>query len=219
MWMRRLIVVAVVLGTIPSFVHAQTFDVGPSFGYYRPFGRFDPADLYASDLPMTPNELAGLAWGLEAHVAGRAPWSVKGVFSTASSKLPVFVNPGFGGASQTEERVNIATLEAQYRLRSGADGSRWLVGAGPAMIQHRGEGYSRYGSPQSWGGAVGLEFEHDIAHHLQLCANLRGVAYRFNMNSSWDHLNSLSQHGLQFDGLATLGLRWHGSLPGSPRER
>jgi hypothetical protein len=161
---------------------------------------------------MTPNQLAGLAWGVEAHVAGRTPWSLKGIFSTASSKLPVFINPGFGGAAQTEERVNIVTLEAQYRLSAGADDSRFLVGAGPAMIQHRGEGYSRYGSPRSWGGAVGLEFERDIAHHLQLCANLRGVAYRFNLDFP-------PEHGLQIDGLGTVGLRWHGSLPGSPRER
>ncbi len=126
---------------------------------------------------------------------------LEAAFSTIASTLPPFANPGSGVVSRTEERVNVLTLEAQYDVAPSQGVSQLLLSAGPTMIQHRGDGYSRYGSPSSWGGVVGLEFVRGVTHQLQFAAGLRGFVYDLNVASS-------AQRGTQFDGLATLGVRW-----------
>lgn len=193
---------AIVLAVLPALVSAQAIEIGPSVGYYRPLGGFDAASLNASDLPTRPSQLSGVAWGADLRTAFRNRMGIEATFSTIASTLPPFGNPGSGTAIRTDERVNVLTLEAQYDLGPTQGSSQLLVSAGPAMIQHRGEGYSRYGSPGSWGGGVGLEFVRAMTPQLQIAANLRGLIYAFNLASA-------PQHGTQFDGLVALGVRWH----------
>jgi hypothetical protein len=200
------------LAALPTSVLAQGIEIGPSVGYYRPLREFDPAAVSASDLPSRPSELSGVAWGAEMGAAFRNRIGIEATFSTIASTLPPFGNPGLGTVSRTEERVNILTLEAQYDVAPSQGGSQLLVSAGPTMIQHRGEGYSRYGSPGSWGGVAGLEFVHGVTQHLQLAVNLRGVLYSFNLSSP-------PQHGTQLDGLAVISVRWRVPLrSASPNE-
>lgn len=189
------------LVALPMPVLAQSIELGPSIGYYRPLRGFDPAAFTASDLPTRPNELSGVAWGVEMAAAFRNRMGIEAGFSTTPSTLPAFGNPGFGAVSRTEERVNVVSLEAQYDVVPRQGPSQLRVSAGPTMIQHRGDGYSRYGSPSSWGGAMGLEFVHGVMRQLEFTARLHGVIYAFNLSSP-------PQHGTQFDALASVGLRW-----------
>lgn len=199
---RSIIAGALLLACLASLGRAQGFGIGPSVGYYRPFRDFAPASVYASDLPTTTSQLAAPTWGLDAYLGLRARWRLRGFVSTASSKLPPFASPGGGGITQTRERVTLATLEAEYALVQPSANTRVLVSAGAATIQHGGEGYSRYGSPRSWGATIGLEFEHALSRHVQLAAAARAISYSFNLNSP-------PEHGRQFDGVFTLGVRWY----------
>lgn len=196
-WRRA--VVGGLLTVSPCMLQAQTIELGPSIGYYRPLGQFDAVPIMASNLPATPSQLAGVAWGADARLTVRQRWAVAAAFSTIPSTLPVFVNPGFGGATQTHERVTVTTVEPQYRI-AGTRASELSLGVGAAMIQHGGEGYGYFGSPRSWGGVAGLELEHRLTKSLRFDASARGLVYSLSVNSF--------EHGRQFDALMTVGLRW-----------
>lgn len=205
--LRTRLYVALVLGTLPTSLLAQTISLGPSLGYYRPLGRFRATNVLSTDLPTVPSGLAGLAWGGELGIALQQRVRIQAAFSTIASTLPTLINPGFATAINTHERVNVVTLEAQYALISGHAISQLLVGVGPTFVQHRGEGYARHGAPRSFGAAGGVEFVRGVTHALQLAADLGTAIYSMNVPNP-------PQHGTQFDALLTLSARWRINLRG-----
>lgn len=197
----RLLAVLVSSCGLATLATAQSIEIGPSIGYYRPLAQFDPAPYLSSDLPERPSELQGIALGANARVVLGRRAAVEGTFATIASRLPVFISPGNAMAFHTAERVNVLTLEGQLSVSPVGAASEVRVGAGPAFVQHRGEGYSRYGSPRSWGAALGIEIARSLASHFEATARAQGIVYQFNLASP-------PQHGRQIDGLLGLGMRW-----------
>ncbi len=184
---------------IASPAAAQVLSVGPSVGYYRPFGRFDPAPIVSTDLPREPRSLAGRTWGAEARLTLRGRLGIEGSFSTVASTVPGCTCPN-GYLNPTNERVNMFIITGQYSVTPPHGPIGLVVSAGPAAIQHGGTGYGRYGSPRSWGGAGGVEATGRLSSHLEAVARVTAVAYSF-------HLGFPPQSGNQVDGLLTLGAR------------
>ena len=71
----RHLVVALSCTVLPSHLQAQTLEIGPSVGFYRPFAQFDPASYFSSDLPEHPSDLEGIAWGGDVRVSFRAAFN------------------------------------------------------------------------------------------------------------------------------------------------
>lgn len=179
---------------------AQVISIGPSIGYYRPFGQFDPTGLFSTALPRQPSDLAGIAWGVDASVRLPHRIGAEATFSTVTSTVPGCVCPG-GPRPPTGERVTLLVLAGQYRIGLPRRDYELLLGAGPATIQHGGDGYGYYGSPRSWGGAGALELTGRLASHIEAVARVMGLAYSFRLQSP-------PQSGRQFDGLVSLTARW-----------
>ena len=62
----HILVVAHMLYLARAFAAQTSVSVGPYVGYYRPFGHFDPASVYITGMPTTPQDLSGAAFGGEA---------------------------------------------------------------------------------------------------------------------------------------------------------
>jgi hypothetical protein len=187
---------------------AQVVSIGPSIGYYRPFGRFDPASLFSTALPRQPSDLAGMAWGVEVSLRLRRRIGAEAIFSTVTSTVPGCLCPG-GPRPPTGERVTLLVLAGQYRIDLPRRAYDLRLSAGPATIQHGGDGYGYYGSPRSWGGAGALELTRRMGSHVEAVARAMGLAYSL-------HHQALPQSGGQFDGLISLAARWRfgAALPG-----
>lgn len=200
---------ALSLATSAAPLAAQVVSIGPSIGYYRPFGQFDPGNVISTALPRQPSDLAGIAWGVDASVRLRGGLGAEGIFSTVTSTVPGCVCPG-GPRPPTGERVTMLVLAAQYGAALPRD-YELLLSAGPANIQHGGDGYGYYGSPRSWGGAGAVELTRRIASQFETGIRVMGLAYSFRPRS-------VPQSGKQFDGLVSLTARWRFRAV-SPNER
>jgi hypothetical protein len=208
--MRLLVLVLVSLATLAASAAAQlSIDVGPLAGYYRPFGRFAPADILSTDMPMRPQDLSGPMLGAVAHVAIRGRFGFDALAATATSTLPSCTCPG-GPTGVTHARVNLAALEGQYDISLSPGHYHLWLGAGPAIVQHAGTGYARYGSPKSVAGGFSLRAAAPLGSHFQLDASAMGMGYSFNQEFP-------PEHGPQLDALATVGLRWHWSAASASR--
>ncbi len=165
----RIVQILALTAAVTAPLSAQRgVDIGPFAGYYLPFGRFDPASVYSSDLPTEPSELRGIAWGADVRLSLHDRLGAEAIVSTAGSTLRGTVSPGNGRLLQSNERVNLAVVEGQYDVAPVPANYHILLSAGPAFIQHTGQGYAQYGSPRSWGGAFGVEFMRPVASQLQI---------------------------------------------------
>ena len=193
----------------PRALSAQvTIGLGPFMGYYRPFGHFEPASVYSTQLASDPSQLRGRAWGATGQLTLRR-LGLEAVVSTTRSMLPGAYTPG-GYAPPTPARVTAAAVVGQYDLSPSPARYHLWVGAGPALVQYGEGGYARYGSPRSWGGAVGLGVTAPLWPRLELAAAATGFAYTFDLPMPAElrpNPGSL-QHGAQRDALIHLGLRW-----------
>lgn len=95
--------------------------------------------------------------------------------------------------------MSVIALEGLYRIPVSS--YEISLGLGPALIQHGGEGYGRYGSPRSWGGVGTIEIARDVTSHFGVAAGALATAYSFNLDFP-------PQSGRQFDVLMSLGGRW-----------
>jgi hypothetical protein len=179
---------------------AQSVELGASFGWYQPLWGFRLGPIASTDLPQHANDLRGIAWGAEARVPVRDRFGVEAVFTTAASTVPGCLCPGGYILPPTGERVNLAAVEGLYRIPIGGR-NEVSFGLGPAMIQHGGEGYGRYGSPKSWGGLGGIEVSHSLTSHVEAAARALAAAYSF-------HLDFPPQSGPQLDLVISLSIRW-----------
>ena len=178
---------------------AQTIELGASVGWYQPLSGLSSGDVLSTDLPQRARELRGVAWGGEVRLPLRGAMSLEGVVATAASTTPGCLCPG-GPLPPTGQRVNLVSVEGLYTI--AIRGSNELsVGLGPAMIEHTGEGYGRYGSPKSWGGAGSVELAHSLTSHFEVAARALGAAYSF-------HLDFPPQSGRQLDLFVSISGRW-----------
>jgi len=188
---------AQVTGTLAAFV-----------GYYQPFGHFDPASVYDTSLPETPEDLRGSAWGGVGHLAFGNRFGVAVQVATTNSRVPESINPG-GVSPQTDAPVFLATVQGQYAIPLAPHARLWL-NAGTGFVRHGGTAYARRGTPASLAGAFGTTLEVPVAWHLQLTANATALVYPFDVPMPPNlRLNPGSlQHGIQEDALLHVGVAW-----------
>jgi Outer membrane protein beta-barrel domain len=182
-------------------------ELGPLVGYYRPMGDFAPSSVHGGGLPNTPQDLAGVLFGLDARtwLNERLGVEVQGALSSASI---VMNNPGFGGSFSISDNVQMAT--AQLLARTSGNGHRFWIGAGPGVVRHAGDGYSQYGSPTNLAGAVSAGVEASLGRHLALTVGVNTLVYEMNIPTPADvrGTNDPLERGLQTDALLHLGLMW-----------
>jgi hypothetical protein len=191
-----------------------TIEIGPLVGYYRPFGHFDPASVYAASLPTTPSDLRASTWGGTARVSFNRRVGVEGQLSVANSTVPG-VNTPAGPREPTRAQLLMVMVQGQYDVSPIPEQFRVLLGAGPALIRHGGDAYAHFGSPVSPGGAIGVGVTLPMVLGLQLTAGASALFYPFDvkMPPNVDTPNGQAsegsfQHGFQTDALFHLGLRW-----------
>lgn len=201
---------AIALAAPIGSLHAQlSLAVGPVTGYYHPYGHFDPASVYSTQLASDPSQLAGSALGASAQLRFTRRAAIEATVSTTRSTIPGGNTPG-GPVPPTPARVTVATLVAQYDLSPRPSRVRLWLGAGPALVRHSDGGYSRYGTPTSLGGAASIAAAVPLRSRVELAANVSGVAYTLDVPMPRDlALNPGSlQHGAQRDLVMSIALRW-----------
>lgn len=204
--------IGAVVGTLALAPHAHA-QVGASVeafaGYYRPTGHFDPASVYDVDLPLKPSDLAGAAVGATAHLSIGERYGVAAQFAVAKSQLGKVFTPA-GPRGPVDQNVSLAMLLAQYDVSPRPDLLRLWLNAGAAAIRYGGDAYRRYGSPVSFGPAIGTTMSVPLVMHLALTANVSEIFYRFNLPlpSNLALNPGPLQHGAQRDVLLHLGLDW-----------
>jgi hypothetical protein len=202
--------ILIVLSAERASLKAQALELGASFGWYQPLGTLRVGPIESTDLPQSASDLRGIAWGAEARLPLYKRAGIEGIFAMAASTVPGCACPGGSILPPTGERVSLAAVEGLYRIP--IDGSNEVsFGLGPAMIQHGGEGYGRYGSPKSWGGVGGLEVTHSVGSHVEAAARALAAVYSF-------HLDFPPESGPQLDLLMSLSVRWR-LRASSPNER
>ncbi len=186
-----------------------TVNVGPSFGYYRPFGHFDPASVYSTSLPTTPSDLRGFAWGGAAQITFGQRLGAEAKVSVANSTIHGGNTPA-GPRGPTSAHVVAVTLQAQYEVSPTPETYRVWLSAGPGLIRHGGDAYAPYGSPTSVSGALGVGISLPIGFHLQIAADATTLLYSFDVKMPPElqgNPGSL-QHGTQADALVHVDVRW-----------
>src|SRR5262245_23297049 len=201
-------VIAILL--IPAArAHTQVTGTVTAFaGYYRPFGHFDPASVYASSLPEKPEDLRASAWGGAGHLAFGNRFGVVVQVAKTSSRVPAVFTPG-GPFGPRDASVLLATLQGQYAVSSLPHAQLW-VNAGPGLVRHGGNAYELHGSPTSFAGAIGTTLVVPVAPHLQFTANATVLLYVLDVPMPPNlRLNpGRLEHGPQRDALLHAGLSW-----------
>lgn len=200
----RLLVTALACAA-PAAGAQATVEITPIVGYYRPLGAFDPAPYYTTDLPQRPSQLRGVAYGGVFRLGLRPRAGIALSAITTASTLPGCICPGGNILPSSTNRVTIATLEGQWTASPAHAPVEVRVGLGPAYIRHSGDGYDRYGTPQSWGASLSGQAQVALSAHWRLHVGANGVGYRMDVPGP-------PQHGTQLDAILSAGLVWH---PGS----
>lgn len=216
--MRRLtlIVLAIVL-TLARPVGAQVkFSIGPVIGYYRPFGKFDPASVYATNLPGTPQDLRGLTWGGAARVWLGRRFGAELQASFTQSTIPGITTPG-GPSVPTSAQVDLVVFQGLFTVLGAPSGHQVWLSAGPGLIHHGGTAYAPYALSAQLAAVAGAGARVRISRRLQAAFGLNGFFYTFDlpMPPELRHNPGSLQHGRQIDALLHLGLSW---TPGEASE-
>lgn len=202
--------IALIIGmAFATSLAAQTsVSFGPVVGYYRPYGHFEPASVYTTDLPTRPQDLSGAAFGgeVDAWFGRRVGASIEA--DVASSEVPATVTPE-GTRGPTSARVETAVVQALMSLPTSLGDHLW-VSAGLGVIRHGGTAYSRYGSPSEGAGVIGAGAKADLNNHISLIAGVTTLWYMFNLPMPTEfRLNPGSlERGRQMDAIFRLGARW-----------
>lgn len=186
-----------------------TGDLSVFVGYYRPFGQFDPASVYSTSLPESPDALRAAAWGGAGHIAFHGRFGVLAQFAATRSRVPQVITPG-GPRGPTDARVLIATVQGQYDVSPSPRTYHLWLNAGPGVVHHGGQAYAAYGSPTSFAGALGATLAVPVVAHLQFTADAMVLFYRIDIPMPSNlRLNPGSlERGTQQDALLHTGLAW-----------
>jgi hypothetical protein len=205
----ELLALAVPLAVSLPLPAQTTASAGLIVGYYRPFGHFDPASEYSTDLPGRPSDLRGPTWGGVGHLSIGRRFGVEAQVSVAQSAVPMVDTPD-GPRGPTNASVDIVSLEAQYDVSPAPERHRLWLSAGPVLVRHAGDAYAPYGNPRSIGAAGGVGLTVPLRSRLQFAADLTTLWYTFNvpMPPALRLNPGPLEHGAQRDALLHVGLRW-----------
>ncbi|HEY4101198.1 MAG TPA: hypothetical protein VGM20_10005 [Gemmatimonadales bacterium] len=201
---------AIVLVALAQSLHAQvSVTLAPTIGYYRPLGHFDAASVYATDLPLTPQGLSGTAIGGAAKAWFGHRFGAEIMASVARSTVPSIFSPE-GPTPTTPAQVEMIVAQGMVTVAGNRSGNHLWVSAGPALIRHGGDAYSRYGSSAQPAGAVGAGAQLNVSRHLLATLDLSALMYTFDLPLPQSlRLNpGQLQHGNQTDALIQFGFGW-----------
>jgi hypothetical protein len=184
-------------------------ELGPIFGYYRPYGSFEAASVYSTALPLAPKDLRGPAWGAESRVWFGERIGTGLQWSVAGSTIPSTNTPG-GPSSPTHAQVMTVTAQALLTLVGTPAQRQIWVSAGVGAIRHGGKAYEPYGTPTDVGPVVGGSARFGITRDLHATLGLSTLIYVLDVPMPPElrpNLGSL-EHGRQADLLVHLGFTW-----------
>jgi hypothetical protein len=209
--MRSLVsLAAVIVFANPLIASAQTrLEFGPLLAYYRPFGAFDPASVFSTALPRTPQDLSGVAWGgvARAWFGTRIGAEFGGLI--AGGTIPSQPTPA-GPTRPIGTRVGVVTVQGLLTLTGAPTGRQAWVSAGAGVIRHGGDAYARYGNPADTGLAIGAGARVPIAARLDATFGVSTLVYMIDVPMPPElSLNPGSlQRGRQVDTFFHLGATW-----------
>ena len=184
-------------------------ELGGTIGRYSPTRSFQPASVYSTQLPLSPDELSGLALGGQLRLwVGRI--GVQLAATTTASREGGGNTPG-GYKSPTAARVSTGSAQLLLRLTGGGGRTRAWLGAGAGAIQHDGAAYKPYGSPVNYGGVIGVGSAIRIIAGLSADLGITSMVYSLNIRGTTQTDPRISERGRQVDMLLHTGLsyRWH----------
>ena len=209
--MRRLslIVLAVLLMQALPAGAQMDVGIGPVIGYYRPFGKFDPASVYATNLPATPQDLSGLTWGGAAHIWFGRRFGAEVQASFAHSTIPSVITPQ-GPSGPTPAQVQMFMLQGLLALSGPQSGHQLWLSAGPGVVRHDGTAYAPYATSAQLAAVVGAGARVRISRRVEATCGLDGLFYTFDlpMPPELSRNPGSLQHGRQADAVIHVGVSW-----------
>ena len=178
-----LAVVLALLALATPVVAQIRVDLGGTVGRYSPEGSFQPASVYSTQLPLTPDELSGLALGGQLRLwVGRV--GVQLAATTTAVREGGGNTPG-GYKAPTAARVSTGSAQLLFRLTGDGGRARAWLGA-----RRRRDSTRR-------GGVQAVRFTGQLRR-----SDRRGVGDSYHRGAergSWSHHDDLrperSRHG------------------------
>jgi hypothetical protein len=194
---------------IGTCLAAQTsVSVGPYVGYYRPFGHFDPASVYITGMPTTPQDLSGAAFGGEADAwfGRRLGASIEA--GVSHSTVPAEHTPE-GDRGPTSAHVETLVAQALVGLPRGIGTHSW-ISAGLGMVRHAGNAYASVGPASEGAGVLGAGSSFDMNDHIAITAGITTLWYTLDipMPAQLRGNPGSLERGLQIDATFRVGARW-----------
>lgn len=209
--MRSLVSLAamIVLAT-PLVASAQTrLEFGPLLAYYRPLGAFEPASVFSTALPHTPQDLSGIAWGGVARAWFGARIGAEFGGATAGGTIPSQLTPA-GPTRPIGTSVGVVTVQGLLTLTGAPTRRQVWVSAGAGIIRHGGDAYARYGTPADAGLALGAGARLPIAARLHATFGVSTLVYMLDvpMPPELSRNPGSLQRGRQVDAFIHLAATW-----------
>jgi hypothetical protein len=181
--------------------------VGPYVGYYRPLGHFDPASVYITGMPTTPQDLSGAAFGGEADVWFGRRLGVSIEAGVSQSTVPAQAPEGT--RASTSARVETVVAQALVALPRGIGTHLW-VSAGLGLVRHAGDAYASVGSASEGAGVLGVGSSFDMNDHIAITAGITTLWYMLDipMPTQLRGNPGSLERGLQIDATFRVGARW-----------
>ena len=188
---------------------AQTsLSVGPYVGYYRPFGHFEPASVYSTNLPPEPQDLAGAAFGGEADAWFGKRFGASIDAAVTRSSIGVTFTPE-GPRGPISARVETFVAQALVALPRLPGLNSWISG-GFGMVRHTGDAYAGLSSLSQGAGVIGAGSRVDLNNRFSLTAGVTTLWYMLNVPMPPElRLNPGSlERGRQLDVTFRLAASW-----------
>jgi hypothetical protein len=203
---RTLVVAHMLIGT--SLAAQTSVSVGPYVGYYRPFGHFDPASVYITGMPTTPQDLSGAAFGGEADAwfGRRLGASIEA--GVSQSTVPAEHTPE-GVRGPTSAHVETVVAQALVALPRSVGTHSW-ISAGLGMVRHAGNAYASVGPASAVAGVLGAGSSFDMNDHIAITAGITTLWYVLDipMPAPLRQNPGSLERGLQIDATFRVGARW-----------
>lgn len=205
---RSALVVALSLVGAARPVLAQVgVEVAATLGYYSPLSSFRPAASYSSDLPHSPGDLAGVAYGaqLRLWLSSRIGLELEG--TTSASIVGGGPTPE-GEARTTSARISSGSMLLLYQLTRRSERAHLWLGAGGGAIQHGGRTYEPYGRPVNFAAVVGLGSAIRISGGLSANVGVTSMIYDLDIRGTPRTDGGVRERGRQVDMLMQTGLSY-----------
>lgn len=203
------LVIAVCSMGVSSAARAQLrVDVGATIGQYSPLGSFDKGSAQRMNVPNSPGDLAGTAFGGELRV-----WIVPRIGigfdgSTVSSRVGGGTTPG-GYVAPTGARVSTGSAQLLFRVTSDESRARVWLSAGGGLVKHGGDAYVQFGEPTNFAGVFGVGSAIRLAGALHAELGVTTMFYNVNMSgTSLAFGPGLFERGSQTDLMLRTGLSY-----------